>query len=304
MRIAGTITSIVLFFSGVGSAEAQTPLPSMQSALERDCEGGDAAKCGQAAMGLIGTDRARARTLLETACSGEHRTSCNALAILLVSGEESARDYPRAIPLLALACDDGVGVACGSLSSLLYLGVGASEDLDRALSLAEQGCALDDPRACASLGVYLSAGDSYPRDLGRAGPALVKACVASVLDSCSMLELAAVDAVKGLDSRFPRSSGLELFGVACDSGRATSCGALGGFLSEGLFAAADHPRAARVLDRGCSLDHAMSCAFLAEAYRNGRGVAKDKTKARSLAEKALSIEPENPDAQRTLRRLK
>jgi TPR repeat protein len=213
-------------------------------------------------------------------------------------------DYARAAPLLAASCDNDVGVACGRLSSILILGNGVPVDKPQALARAERGCTLDDAYSCAHLGVYLSVGDLFPRDLNRAAPALLKACAASVRDACSVLEEAATLAIERADPRFEPGGALKLFEAACSGGQPRSCGALGLFLAEGLYERADHVRAATAFEQGCKLGHAMSCASLAEAYRNGRGVSRDNAQARSFAEKTLALEPGNADAQQTLKRLK
>ncbi len=282
----------------------ESPAPASQTDKERACEHGDAAQCGQAAAALIGSEPLRARSFLERGCAGADHRSCDALGLMLVSGEETSRDYARAAPLLASACNDGAGAACGALSNMLFLGVGVSLDHAAALARAEAGCAHDDPRSCASLGLYLSAGDIFPRDLTRAGPALMTACAAASPNACAILENAASLAVQGEDPRFERSAGLDLFDAACSGGQPRSCGVLGLFISEGLFGPPDHGRAAAAFARGCALDHAVSCASLAEAHRTGRGVARDDAQARTFADRALTLDPGNADAARTLRRLR
>jgi hypothetical protein len=130
------------------------------------------------------------------------------------------------------------------------------------------------------------------------------ACAASASQACAILEDAAADAVRGKDPKFAAGGAMKMFEAACDGGQPKACGAFGAFLTEGLFGPADHVRAATAFEQGCKLSHAMSCANLAEAYRNGRGVARNKDQARVFAEKAIAIEPGNADAKRTMQRLK
>jgi TPR repeat protein len=221
----------------------------------------------------------------------------------LVSGPEETRDYARAVPLLTAACNEGFGLACGSASNLLLLGEGVPTDKLRAVALAERGCALDDPRSCLSVGLYFATDEIFPLDFSRAGPALVKACRHAEPEACRLLENVATNAVLARDPRFPRAAGLDLFDVACSSGLPRSCDALGYFLAEGLFGPIDLPRSAAAFERGCALDSVTSCAKLAEAYRTGGGVARDRVRARELAAKALSIDPDHAEAKRTFNRL-
>jgi uncharacterized protein len=295
------VTVAIVGYTGLAPAQ-QTE--QTQADQERACEQGDAAMCGRAAVSLIGLDTPRARNFLERGCAGSDHRSCGALGLMLVSGEEGGRDYTRAGPLLGPACDEGLGAACGALSNMLFLGVGVPADQGAALARAERGCSLDDPRSCAALGLYLSAGDVFPRDLTRAAPALVTACVASSPNACAILENAATLAVQGADPHFQRSAGLDLFNAACAGGQPRSCGALGAFLTEGLFSPPDLGRAATAFERGCSLNHAVSCASIAEAYRTGHGVPRDDAQASEFANRALAIDPNNSEASRTLRRLR
>jgi TPR repeat protein len=286
-----------------GTAVAQPAIPEAPTGKEQACESGDASACGHAATAFIGSDAARARALLDRGCAGGDRRSCDALGLVLVSGEENNRDYSRAAPLLNAACNDDVGASCSALANMAFVGVGVPADPNRALALAEKGCVLDNARACATFGLLLSSGEDLALDLRRAGPPLVKACAAAVPSGCEILEKAAALAVQGEDPRMERAAGLELFDAACTGGQPRACGALGAFLAEGLFDRAEPIRASAAFERGCTLNHAMSCASLAEAYQAGRGVSRDKDRARSLAEKALAIDPGNAEARRTLRRL-
>lgn len=304
--LAAFVSALLAMFLALGvggqAASAQDGTPSL-AVLGRACSEGEARSCGQAAGLLLESDPDRARVLLESGCAGEDVGSCRALGMNLVSGPEEARDYARAVPLLAAACDEGFGLACGSVSNLILLGEGTPADKPRAATLAERGCALDDPRSCLSVGLYFATDEIFPLDFNRAGPALVMACRNSEPEACRLLENVATNAVLARDPRFPRAAGLELFDVACSGDMPRSCGALGGFLTEGLFGPADLPRAAAAFERGCALDNVTSCAKLAEAYRTGRGVARDHIRARELVNRALSLDPDHADARRTLNRL-
>jgi TPR repeat protein len=284
-------------------AIAQTTDSNSLATLKESCNAGNAEACRAASAAVLESDPRLARSLAERGCAANDRNSCNGLGMMLISGEQTERDYARAVPLLAAACDDGVGLACGALSNMLLVGAGTAKDNPQALARAERGCTLNDARSCASLGLYLSAGDIFPRDLTRAAPALLKACAASAPEACSILQDAAADAVQGKDPRFDKAGALPLFEAACAGGQAKSCGAFGAFVDEGLFGRADPARAAVAYEQGCTLGNAMSCASLAEAYRNGRGVARNKEQARAFAQKAIAIEPANADAQKTLKRL-
>jgi TPR repeat protein len=297
------LLAALLFAAAHVSIPAFAQAADNLAAAQDACNSGNAEACRTGATIALQSDSKLARSLAERGCALNNRQSCDALGMMLVSGAEADRDYVRAAPLLGAACDNGVASTCSLLSSMLLIGVGIPADKPQALARAERGCTLDDARSCAAFGLYLSAGDEFPRDLSRAAPALIKACAASANQACSILEDAAAAAVQGKDPKFEKSGALRMFDAACAGGQPRACGAFGSFLAEGLFSPADPARAAVAFDQGCKLNHAMSCARLAEAYRNGRGVARDTAQARVLAEKAIAIEPGNADAKTTLKRL-
>ncbi|MBI1250838.1 MAG: hypothetical protein GC189_05140 [Alphaproteobacteria bacterium] len=303
MRVALVCFCLALIWVPIGTAHAQST-PDEQAARESACDAGIVAQCAAAARVFIGADPARAKRFLDRGCAGGDRRACGALGLMLVSGDQSDRDYARAAPLLAAACDEGMGAACGSLSNMLFLGVGVEQDHAAALTRADQGCAVHDARSCMAFGLHLSAGDVYPRDFRRAGPALREACAARESEACGMLENAASAVASGEQPGLERAAALDWFGAACQGGRPRACGVAGAFLSEGLFGPADPESGAAMFQRGCDLDHAMSCASLAEAFRSGRGVPRDAAQARAFAERALALEPGHEDALRTLRRLR
>jgi TPR repeat protein len=224
---------------------------------------------------------------------------------MLVSDDEAGRDYARAAPLLEQACADEFGAACGSLATMVYLGTGVpAADPQRAMGLAERGCSLRDAQSCAMVGLLLSTGQVSSIDLGRAATALNFACAEGALNACELLENAAALVMQRIDPRVERERALPMFDMACQHGQPRACGMVGAILDEGLMGPADPERGVAAFQRGCTLNHAMSCARLAEAYRVGRGIARDAAQARASAERAIAIDPDNRDAARVLRRLR
>lgn len=303
MRPSALALLAALFMVALPCAAQTAEAPS--SSFEARCVAGEVGVCSDAGLAYLHSDPTRSRALFERGCNSGNSTSCLGLGLALISGPEEQRDPARAAPLLETACTDGAGSACGALSNLTYLGIGVPEDRLRAFQLSERGCVLRDGRSCAAYGLHLSTGESVQRDLGRAGAALVLACNERAPRACEILENVAAQVARNEDDAAPTgASAVPLFEVACEGGQPRSCGVLGAFLREGIFGPADLQRAAAFSARGCELDHAMSCADLAEAYRRGRGVTRDDTQARAFAERALSIDPQNEDATRTLRRLR
>ncbi|MGH6951011.1 MAG: tetratricopeptide repeat protein [Vitreimonas sp.] len=298
------IATAIISLGWISLAAAQTTTPEAQASLERGCEAGNAESCREAARSWITVDKARAIALLERGCAGGDTRSCGGLGLMLVSGDEAGRDYARAAPLLEQACGADFGPACGALANLVYLGVGVPEDPQRARSLMQRGCELRDAQTCAAFGLVASTGEAASLDLGRAATALTFACAEEVPRACEFLENAAASVARGEDSHAPREHSLAIFEAACQGGQPRSCDVLGGFLFEGLLGPVDFERGATAFQRGCALDNARACAALAEAYRRGRGVARDAALARASAEHALAIDPNNSEAARTLRRLR
>lgn len=67
-----------------------------------------------------------------------------------------------------------------------------------------------------------------------------------------------------------------------------SCRRIGSDLMSGTNGAKDLKASTAYFARGCGFDEVNSCAFLAEAYKDGRGVERDEAKALATYRKACS----------------
>jgi TPR repeat protein len=107
-----------------------------------------------------GHQNARAKRLLEPACTAGRRDACVSLAHVLV--EE--KNYPRAKTLYQDACDHGDG--CTGLAGLYEAGLGVPKDEAKARAIIERACAANDALACSFKDNIAALGKIFLNDLG------------------------------------------------------------------------------------------------------------------------------------------
>jgi uncharacterized protein len=112
------------------------------------------------------------------------------------------------------------------------------------------GCDMGDIRSCVGLATLLFTGVSIPRDESKALQLYERACELSDMHSCGVVA-----------QTFERGS-----------------------RQPGVIPR-DLPRAAQIYQQACEGGDACSCINLADLYSHGRGVKKDKRRAKELTER-------------------
>jgi TPR repeat protein len=135
----------------------------------------------------------------------------------------------------------------------------AAKDYEAAASYYERACQLGAGSACTRLGVLASTGVFSAADEKRA---------------------------------------LTLYEKGCGSGDAEGCDVAGNTYYQGRrngVIARDYERAAVFYEKGCALGQGGSCHALGNQYSSGKGVKRDRKRAKALHKRAKDLGFEIPD---------
>lgn len=222
----------------------ETTLSGKLALYERACGLGCAPACDGAGT-LLHTAPSelrsdeRAAARFEQACAAECARGCVHLGELREHGAAN-EGAESARNAYQRACDLGDGDGCAALGEL-----SETRDGDHAAAVAEysRGCGLDSGRACAALAAHHELGDGVALDPARAFALYEHACERHAARGCT-----------GAARMLARTSD--------EAGRLKF-----------------EQRAAALDAEDCNDGEAASCALLADAYRDGRGVEKDVKRA-------------------------
>jgi hypothetical protein len=152
---------------------------------------------------------------------------------------------------------------------------------ERAMSLAHDGCVRGDNAACGAM-VFLVDLQRAPAPPDFDLPSLRRRlCEAGDPHACERLAFEARDPAER--ARLERRV-YELHERRCFDGQRIECAIAFTELEEILDA--DPPRAVKLCERACAVHFVSPCLKLAELYEDGRGVAKDPTRASALYQAA------------------
>jgi TPR repeat protein len=250
--------------------------------------------------------------LLDACGKGEPK-ACVGAGHLLVRHEPRSEAYGRALTLFVGACDAGLPQGCIAGAEQRRIGTTRDLELPDQRSLWEKACSLESPEGCAGFGAVLA----RDRDeWGAAFTAWSKACATGESSACTDLgELVTrkheVPWPSELASREYYSQGCEFgdpegcFGLAqldmpkkedpsepvyvllersCEGDFGTGCAELGR-IHLARKTSFDDELAADHLEAACDNGHFDSCKALGEMYQKGKGVEKDRLRARELAQR-------------------
>jgi TPR repeat protein len=231
-----------------------------QVALERRCQEGAGAACGQLGKELVTSHRdgdpARGLVLLEIACGLEDISACTTMGTLYgtqFSDGTSAR--ARARDLLSRPCQQGAAAACTGLGIIARRD---ETDGSKAKQWFSSGCRLGDAEGCEQLGLVET--DDLSGSEERAAEAFTLACRMGRLSACRHL------ALLEMANAGTRAEGLALLVGTCDRGHAPSCLSAALTLAPTTSTDPDCPRAAALGARACQGREWNGCAVV-EACR-------------------------------------
>ena len=284
----------------------------------RACELGDDSGC--VALGDFvdrwGIEHPRvvdAEARLTAACEEGEQRACVGAAHLFVRHEPRTEVYGQALVLFSQACDEGLPNACVAGAEQQRKGSAKTVIAPAAVAMWSSACALGSPGGCSGYGERLSRQkDSWPD----AFAAWTRACDIGSAASCTDL---GQFVVRKHEPSWPDElPAKEYLTRGCDNGDAEGCYWLAepelarkedppepAYLlleqsCEGSFglgcatlarvhldrkSSFDDELAAGHLESACDNGHFESCRTLGTMYQKGKGVEKDRLKAREFAQR-------------------
>ncbi len=284
----------------------------------RACELGDDAGC--VALGDY-VDRwgiANARVIdaerrLSAACEAGEQRACVGVAHLYVRHEPRTEVYGTALGLFGSACAEGLPNACIAGAEQRRKGTAKEVEAPEPVDMWSSACELGSPRGCGGYGERLARSkDTWPEAFG----AWTRACDIGSAEACT--DLGQFVERKHEPAYTDELAPSEYLTRGCDNGDAEGCYWLAvpdvvrnedppepAYLlleqsCEGAFGAGcatlarvhldrktsfDDELAAGHLESACDNGHFDSCRTLGTMYQKGKGVEKDRLKAREFAQR-------------------
>jgi TPR repeat protein len=181
-------------------------------------------------------------------CSAGDAASCATLAVLHRDGLGAPKDGAKAAALAGRACGAGVITGCRVFAAAKLGGEGIAKDPKAALALLEQACQAGDGLGCVDLGVARLADRKLASD---AQHAFRRACYGG--------------------------------------GEAEGCAWLGALQAEGRGGLPRNAKlAAPIFEKGCKEGSMRACNSLGALYKAGKGVKRDRARAKALALQACT----------------
>ena len=288
------------------------------SAFLRACELGDEQGCVLLGdyvdrWGITHPRVVAAERTLQAACDDGEQRACVGSAHLLVRHEPRTDAYGQALTQFATACAAGLPSACIAGAEQRRIGQARKVEAPEPVGLWTSACDLDSAPGCAGLGERLSRSKktwdatymawTKACDTGEAGactdlgrfvtnkhdPAwpgeqsseayLRQGCDNGDAEGCFWL--ADADLPKKGDPPEPAYLLLE---QSCEGGHGDACAELGRVHMQ-RKTSFDDEIAANHMEAACDAGHFESCKELGTMYLRGKGVEKDRTRAKELAQR-------------------
>ena len=197
-----------------------------------------------------------------------------------------AHDFDAAVSPMQVLCRNRDMRACSYLGSMYLHGDGFIQDYVQAVALSRESCDGGGFHGCSNLGLMYEDGKGLPQDNAQSVALYRKACDGGDPSGCS-----------GLGSMYLLGKGVNqdtfesatLYRKACDGGDAHGCTILGhNYNNHGHMTnnPNDYVEATAFFCKGCDGGDPHACWEAGNAYRSGRGVAQDLTRAAVLYRKA------------------
>ncbi len=212
----------------------------------------------------------------------------NAAQQMLV-GFDVKQDIEAATGLFVEGCAQGHAKSCGTAAQIAIEGKAADLDMSDGFILAKEGCDIGHGTSCA-LAIMASQSGKIPA-LSEAETAMFvqRGCTTGEPQLCDM---AARYALKNLPDAAAAAQAPAYAKTGCDAKRAMSCAIYGELLFNGTGIAKDEAAAETYWERACTGKVAPGCVNVAISAKR----RDDISRARSFYEKALAIDPKQPNA--------
>jgi TPR repeat protein len=213
--------------------------------------------------------------LYERGCDLGCAPACDGAGTLLRTAPSELRNDERAAARFERACAAACARGCVHLGEL-HEHAPASEHVDAAKIAYRRACDLGDGDGCSALGALIETRESDP--------------VAAVAEYSRGCELDSGRACAALAAHYELAEGVALdaerayalYEHACERHAASGCRGAAQMLARMSDSAGSRnfeQKAAALDAEDCNDGEAASCALLADAYRDGRGVEKDVKRA-------------------------
>ncbi len=256
---------------------------------------------------------AGAEAQLSSSCDQGELRACMGAAYLLERHEPRSDAYGEALVLFDRACDGRIGDACVAGASQRRIGMARKVDASDPLEQWGEACALNNPEGCAGLGERQArAKVSWPM----AFSSFTRACDLGYAHACSELgpfveikhepaydgeQAPEVYLERGCDNGDPEGcywlaerslpkhgeppeATYLLLETACEGDYGDGCASLAQVHLD-RRTSFDDEIAARHLDNACNNGVYESCKTLGKMYASGKGVDRDRAKARELRQR-------------------
>lgn len=288
------------------------------SAFLRACQLGDEEGCVRLGdyvdrWGIAHPRVVKAEAALQASCDQGEQRACVGTAHLLVRHEPRDLAYGQALTLFSTACSSGLPSACIAGAEQRRIGAARKIEAPSPEEMWDRACELGSPVGCAGLGERWS---RSKKSWAEAYSAWTKACDTGEASACTALgrfvtnkhdppwpseQPPAAYLARGCEhgdaegcywqaeADLPRKgdppeAAYLLLERSCEGDFGTACAALADvhLQRETSF---DDEIAAAHLQSACDNGHFESCKQLGAMYQKGKGVEKDRTKAKELAQR-------------------
>jgi TPR repeat protein len=253
-----------------------------ENSLDKACKAGEQRACVGSAHLLVRHDPrseayAQALQRFADACAAGEASGCIAGAEQRRIGKARRVHAPLPIDMWSTACDLHSALGCAGLGERYYR---SRRTWDEAYTAWTKSCETGEAGACTDLGRLVSSRHKTPWPQEQPADAyLKKGCENGNAEGCYWL--AADDVPRHGD---PPENAYLLLKRSCDGDYGEACAVLGRIHLERHTSFDDEIAAGR-LQSACDNGHFESCRVLSEMYAKGKGVEKDRVKARELAQR-------------------
>ena len=232
--------------------------------MQKACAGGELDACGNVySLDIYGRGEAGKQadgwTNLQSLCSGTERTTCEAVADLLVAGDGAIvpKDPTKARNLYAEVCEAGTGHGCNSYGFVLLEGVGGPKENAKAVAIMRTACEHEDFDSCVNLGyLHMDGAAGVEKDAAKGNDFFDKGCKMGHAKSCNGLSHSYVNG-DGVKRDVARAASLAH--EACEGAYAAGCGTYGIMMAEGIAGPKDAAGAQPFLNVACRADIKEAC---------------------------------------------
>ncbi len=125
---------------------------------------------------------------LKKKCNNQNGESCNSVAILYYTGQDTKQSYAEAKAYYDKACDLNYAEGCTGLGNLFHLGQGIEQDYPKAKVYFTKACMLGSSDGCSNLGDLYYSDDWMEYNVTNAELYYKKSCKIGSKRGCNNLK--------------------------------------------------------------------------------------------------------------------